>query len=133
MKRIVAIGLVALLGTAALATQKDVRVKFKSGESSASYHGSVRSSEAKQRGEQHDTYTLGASKGQILMVDVSATGPVMVYIWKGGFNAGFLCDASSDRKVRLRLQLPSSGDYGVNIDRGTAESEFDYDVKFTIN
>ena len=133
MKKSIAIALVVLLGTAALATQKEIAVKFKRGESSASYHGSVRSSEAKQRGEQHDTYTLGASKGQTMSVDLSATGPVRVYIWKDAFNHGFICDSSSDKSIHLRLHLPSNGDYKVNVERGTAESEIDYDVKFTIN
>jgi hypothetical protein len=132
MKKTVAFLLVALMGTAAMATQKDITVKFKRGESSASYHGSVRQSEAKQRGEQHDIYTLGASKGQVMSIDVTATGPVRIYIWKDDFNQGFICDSQADKTIHMRLQLPSNGNYKVNVDRGTSEAEIDYDIKFSI-
>lgn len=125
--------LLILSGTAALATQKNITVKFKPGESSASFHGSVRSSEAKQRGEQHDMYTLGASKGQIMSIDVSATGPVSVYVWKDDFNRGHICDSTADSKINLRVQLPSNGNYKVNVDRGgEGRADIDYDVKFSI-
>ena len=124
--------LVLLSGAVALATQKEVSVHFARGATSASYHGSVRSSESKHVGEQHDMYTLGASAGQMMTVEVTATGPVRVSVWKDDYNRGYICDSMGDRKVNLRVMLPTKGDYKVNVDRGMEDAEIDYDVKFSI-
>ena len=134
MKKLVVLFMVLALSVAALATRKQIVVKFKPGTSSASYKGSIKLSDAKGPGELHDSYTLGASKGQIMTVDATATGPVSVYVWQKskGFNQGYLLNSKGDRKVHVRFRLPANDDYVVNIERAGTETDIDYDVKFSI-
>lgn len=119
------------LGT--YATQKTITVQFKAGASSASYKGSVRQ-QPRMRGELHDSYKLSASKGQLMNIDVTATGPVSLYVWREsmGFNQGYLLSSSSDRKLSTRFILPANDTYRVSVDKGPNGSGIDYDVKFSI-
>ena len=125
--------LVGVLSLGTYATQKDITVQFKPGATSASYHGSV-SSAARVRGELHDTYKLGASKGQFMKVEVTATGPVGLYIWRGsmGYNQGYLMNTGSNKHLTTRFRLPSNDTYHVSVDKGHDGPNIDYDIKFTI-
>ena len=133
-KLLIALSMLSLLSAGAVATQKEIVVKFTPGTSSASYRGSVRASEAKERGEQHDSYQLRAAKGQIMTIDASATGPVSIYVWRSslGFNQGFMLNADGDPKLHVRFMLPADDDYNVSLDRAVPGTDIDYDVTFGI-
>lgn len=127
------VGLLAVLSLSAYATQKDITVEFKPGTVSASYKGSVKP-DPQVRGELHDTYKLRAKKGQMMKIEVSATGPVGLYIWRGsmGYNQGYLMNTGGDRKLTTRFILPADDTYHVSVDKGFEGPGIDYDVKFSI-
>ena len=126
--------LLVLLTSAALATQEEITVQFKPGTSGASYSGSVKASEAKSRGELHDSYTLGAAKGQVMTVDASATAPISIYVWRKskGFNQGYMLNSKGENKLHVRFVLPANDDYVVNVEQGDLNQGIDYNIKFGI-
>lgn len=123
-----------LLTSLAFATQEEITVEFKPGASSAAFKGSVRASEAKSRGELHDSYSLRAGKGQIMTVDATADGPVSVYVWRKslGFNQGYMLNSSGDGKLHLRFALPANDTYMVNVEKTPDGDGIDYTIKFSI-
>lgn len=127
------LAMVVVLSLSTSATQKDITVQFNPGTVSASYRGSVRSEEG-VRGELHDTYKLAASQSQIMKIDVSATGPVGIYVWREsmGYNQGYLLNTSGDRILSTRFILPANDTYNVTVDKGYEGPGIDYDVTFTI-
>lgn len=134
IKASILITLFALTCVGVLATQKTTTVKFKAGTSSASYSGSIKDADVRERGNQSDSYVLGASKGQIMKIEASANLPLYIYVWNKseGYNQGFVLD-SSGADISTRFQLPASADYQVDIDRGHKVSQdVNYQVKFSI-
>lgn len=120
--------LIGVLSVGAVATQQVIKVKFKPGAYAATYQGNISSG---GRGETFDRYILGAAGGQTLQVAVRSSDPVYVYVWTGDFNKGFVSQVSGDRKAYLKVRLPHSGDYKVDIN-STSSQNLDYEVKFTI-
>lgn len=134
LKISIVITLLALCYAGALATQETTTVEFKPGTSSAYYAGSIKDADVRERGNQSDSYILGARKGQIMKVSANSTSAIYVYIWNRsqGYNKGFMLD-SLGKEISTRFMLPVTGEYQVDINRAPGvDEDVNYEVEFTI-